>query len=351
MAPQSTRPTIELVAKLSNTSKTTVSRYLNAKYEYMSVATKKRIQQVIEELDYRPNNFARSLRSRKSGMIGVIIADISSPFSSILVKGIGDLCNRHDYQMIIVNTDEDPAKERKYLQAFVDEEMVDGIIANTTGQNEDLLLTLINKDRPIVLAERAMSTLKFDTVTNDNYGITKQALDHQTEAGFERVGFFTQPTEMSSSRRTRLQAYLDYYGYSNIVAPHVYIVDTENSASILSSIQDFMARTQGLLSSIFAVNGVTSLAVLQGIATIGLKVPEDIGFCGYDDWAWAGLIGPGITTIQHPSYEVGVEAARRVIARIQGLGDEPQLIQLPSALRVRGSTKIPAQRVKSSFVT
>lgn len=335
------RPTIEQVAKLSNTSKTTVSRYLNQKYEYMSEATKQRIQEVIEELGYRPNNFARSLRSRKSGMIGVLIADISTPFSSILLKGIGDLCEAEDYQMIIVNTDEDPVKERRYLQSFVDEEMVDGIIANTTGYNEDLLVELSHHERPIVLAERAMKVLRFDTVTNDNYNTTLQAMRHMTDAGFERVAFFTQPTEMSSSRQLRLQGYLDYC-QSTVpsLKPFVYVIDTRDGMSVVSAIEDFNHQTDGRRRSIFAVNGVTSLAVLQGFASLGLRIPDDVGFCGYDDWDWAPLIGPGITTIGHPSYDVGKEAARCLIARIKGEQSEPRLLRLPSSLHVRGSTKL-----------
>lgn len=345
MASQNARPTIDQVAKLSNTSKTTVSRYLNQKYEYMSEATRRRIREVIEELDYRPNNFARSLRSRKSGMIGVLIADISTPFSSILLKGIGDLCSAEDYQMIIVNTDEDPSKERKYLQSFVDEEMVDGIIANTTGYNEDLLLELSHRDRPIVLAERPMKVLRFDTVTNDNYNTTLEAMRHMTEAGFEWVAFFTQPTEMSSSRQIRLQAYLDYYQVKEDGRkPFVYVIDTRDGTSIVSAIEDFRHQSRERKRSIFAVNGVTSLAVLQGFASLGLKIPEDVGFCGYDDWDWAPLIGPGITTIGHPSYDVGRESAQRLIARIKGEVGEPKLFKLPSSLHVRGSTQLVATK-------
>jgi LacI family kdg operon repressor len=127
--------TISDVAKASGVSKTTISRYLNGKYEYMSQDTRKRIQTIIEELKYRPSNVAKTLKSNKSGLIGVIIADIASQFSSILLKGIGDVCKANGYQVMISNVDNDPEKEREYIQSLMDNR-VEGIIVNTTGYDD-----------------------------------------------------------------------------------------------------------------------------------------------------------------------------------------------------------------------
>lgn len=340
MTPKPRKPTIDMVASKSEVSKTTISRFLNGKYEYMSEETKKRIQHVVDELNYRPNNFARSLKSNKSGLIGVVVADITSPFSSILVKGIGDFCNERGYQIITTNTDEDPSKEREYLESLVGGEMVEGLIVNTTGKNDDLLSQLGSQGTPIVLADRAMEHLEFDTITNNNYGMTRDTLNHMTESGFEKVAFFTQAMGANSSRRIRHEAYLDFYEYEPGDAPYVYEIDTNNARAVIESIQAFIGQTQGRTRAIFAVNGVVLLAVVRGIVELGLKMPDDIGVCGYDDWEWATLVPPGISAIEQPSYQVGLEAAKRVIARIKGSKAKAKVIELPSKLHVRGSTML-----------
>lgn len=336
MTQRNHKPTIDLVASKSNVSKTTISRFLNGKFEFMSAETRARIQQVVDELNYRPSNFARRLKSKKSGLIGVVIADIGSPFSSILVKGIGDLCNELGYHMIIANSDEDPNKEREYLESLVGEEIVEGLIVNTTGQNDDLLAEL-GRYCPIVMAERAMATLVFDTVANDSYTMTKQALLHMDEAGFDAIAFFTQPIGFNSVRRERLQAYRDFRQTHRTGPEHVFEVEVPQ---VGEGIRTFVANSGGRRPGIFSVNGVTTLAVLKCAVDLGLRIPADFGLCGYDDWEWASLVGSGITTIDHPTYQVGAEAAKRIVARMMGAQGNPRLIQLPSVLHVRGSTSL-----------
>jgi len=145
--------TINEVAAKAKVSKTTISRYLNGKYEYMSVETKERIEKVIEELNYRPSNIARSLKAKNSGVIGCIIADIGSPFSSIVVKGINYVCNKEGYRVLFANTDNDPENEIKSIESLIDSK-VDGLIINTTGHNDEYLINLRQNGLNIVLADR-----------------------------------------------------------------------------------------------------------------------------------------------------------------------------------------------------
>ncbi|WP_083511783.1 LacI family DNA-binding transcriptional regulator [Alicyclobacillus acidiphilus] len=328
------RPTIDLVARQANVSKTTVSRFLNGKFEFMSEETRRRIQRVVDELNYRPSQSARSLKSKRSGLIGVIVADIGSPFSSILVKAIGDLCNELGFHMIIADADENPAKEREALESLVGDERVEGLIVNTTGYNDDTLVEL-GKHCPIVIVEREMETLVFDTVVSDSYSMTMEAMRHMDRAGFDAIAFFTQPIGRNSVRRNRLQAYLDFWRANRTGDAYVFESPTSD---VQRDLQAFLAASQGRSRSIFSVNGVTTLAILKSAAALGVRIPADIGLCGYDDWAWAALIGPGITTIDHPTYQVGSLAAKRLVARIMGAKGKPKRIKVPSTLHVRGST-------------
>lgn len=334
------KPTISEVAKIAMVSKTTVSRYLNDRFEFMSEATRKRIHQVIDELNYHPNNLARSLKSNRSGLIGVLVADISSPFSSILVKGIGDDCKEHGYQTIIVNTDNDPEKERQYIQSLLNNR-VEGLIMNITGQNLPYLLELKAEGVPIVLADRPMQRLEFDTITTNNYQMTYDAMLHLHKQGFKRIGFFTQKIDGISTRTIRREAFLkaceDLYGVDGREWLHV--VEPSDIKSIAQGIKSFLSNHGP--SAVFSVNGVTLLGVVQAVTELGLNIPSDIGLCGYDDWGWAAVIPPGITVISQPSYRVGVEASKRLRLQIDSERKvRPKVMEIPSTLIIRGSTKL-----------
>ena len=338
---KSDKPTIAEVARLARVSKTTVSRYLNGRFEFMSIETKQRIEAVIEELGYRPNNLARGLKSNRSGLIGVLVADISSPFSSILVKGVGDFCKGHGFQTIISNTDNEAVKEREYIEAMIDNR-VEGLIINTTGKNASYLHEIYEQGIPVVLADRPMEALEFDTVTTNNYQMTYETIKYLYGQGFQKVAFFTQCVSGIRTRFTRRQAFLqaceDLYGGSG--EKWIAEVNVDDGSAVTQQVLQFVRDATGPVAA-FAVNGVTLLSLVQAVSQTKLRVPWDIGLCGYDDWGWAAIIPPGITVISQPSYKVGREAARRLILQIQsGQVKKPTLVEFPSELILRGSTAL-----------
>lgn len=337
-----TTTTISAVAKECGVSKTTISRYINGKYEYMSDETRKRIQSTIEKLEYRPNNLARSLKSKKSGLIGVLVADITNPFSSILVKGIGDICKEKNYQVIIANTDNDPKKEREYLQSLMDNR-VEGFIINTTGRNNEFLAEIGAQGVPIVLADRLSKELKFDTVVSNNYEITYETIKYLIDQGYKRIAFFSEEIGNMSSRTLRRDAFLD--SCKNFLkidsSSCIYEIDVKEETTIINSLNEFMTKYKDESKALFAVNGVTLLNLIKAVSKLNIKMPNELGVCGYDDWGWASLIPPGITVISQPSYEVGVKSAESIISRITNkTKGKPKFIELSSKLIKRGSTAL-----------
>lgn len=333
--------TIAQVAAAVGVSKTTISRYLNGKFDYMSEETKKRIQNVIEQMDYHPSNIARSLKSQNSRAIGCVIADISNPFSSILLKGIGDVCNANGYQVLFSNINNQPEKEMVSIQELLNNR-VDGLILNTTGQNDEALIELNNRGVPIILADRCIGKRDMmDTVTTENYHVTYSCIRHLQENGFERVAFFTLGNQKISPRVIRYEAYLDamreiFQADGNQT---FYQIREEDPKNCERQVSDFVGRFPEKRIAIFCVNGVTMLHVLHAMRNCGYSISKTLGICGFDDWGWASLIPPGITTITQDSYAVGVQAAKLVLKRVgQKRKSKPVYIELQNKLCIRGST-------------
>ena len=333
------KTTIDQVAKAAGVSTTTISRYLNKKYEYMSIKTKDRIQKVIEELDYRPSNIARSLKSQKSGTLGCIIADITSPFSSYVVKGINDVCSKNGYQVLFANTDSNPEQEIECIKSLMDNHL-DGLIINTTGYIDDYLVNLNEQGMPIVLADRCLRDRdRIDTVTTDNYNSTFDCMNFLKKQGYDRVVFFTQHIGNNSSRYIRHHAYMDAMAklYDTDGTEDTYEIDVSNITICRSYLRKLKQEHPKEEIAIFTVNGVTLLNVLHAIKDEDMEVGREFGICGFDDWEWAALIKPGITTITQDSYQTGVKSAKLLIKRING-DSKKKYIEIPPTLMVRGST-------------
>lgn len=333
--------TIDVVAEKAKVSKTTISRYLNGKYEAMSEATKNNIQRVIEELDYRPSNIARSLKSQKSGVIGCVIADITSPFSSYIVKGINDVCKKNGYQVLFVNTDNNKQSEIESVQSLMDNKL-EGLIVNATGYNDDFLINIYDQGMPMVMADRCLKNkYLIDTITTENYNSTMDCIKFLHKQGYSKVAFFTQELGEISSRYLRHNAYIDAMAkiYSVDGNHSTYLIDTNDLNVCIKNLHKLKNENPNEQIGIFTVNGVTLMNVLTGMKEEGFIPGTDFGICGFDDWGWASLIPPGITTITQDSYSTGVMSAQLLIKRIEkGSSGKKKFVELPTHLVVRGST-------------
>ena len=333
--------TIDDVAEKAKVSKTTISRYINGKYEFMSKETKDTIQKVIEELDYRPSNIARSLKSQRSGVIGCVIADITSPFSTYIVKGINDVCKKNGYQVLFVNTDNNKQSEIESIQSLMDNKL-DGLIVNTTGYNDEYILDINNQGIPVVLADRCLKNKYIlDTITTENYNSTFDCIKFLQKQGYTKITFFTQELEQISSRYLRHNAFLDAIAklFSLDGNHDTYLVDSNDLQVCRNNLRTLKNNNPDEKIAIFTVNGVTLMNVLTGMKEEGYLPGTDFGICGFDDWGWASLIPPGITTITQDSYKTGVMCADLLIKRIEkGIVKKKKFVELPPKLVVRGST-------------
>lgn len=332
--------TISQVAEAAGVSMTTVSRYLNGKYEYMSDETRRRIAAVVDRLDYRPSRIARSLKTRVSRSVGCVMADVGSPFSSLLLKGVDGVCSKAGYQVLFADAADSPEKERAAIQELL-ASRVDGLIVNTTGGSDGFLAGLRRRGIPLVLADRRLAKDGvLDTVTAENTRASFACMRHLRGAGFAHVAFFTQEIGRISPRRERREAFLratrELFGADG--AGLVFETGA-GSAEPYAALKELRARFAGERLAVLCVNGMTTLQTLQAVRRLGWHLDESFGVCGFDDWEWMELIPPGITAIAKDSRAIGARAAELLMRRIGGGGPpETVTLELESSLRVRGST-------------
>lgn len=339
--------TIDDIAHAVNVSKTTISRYLNGKYEYMSQETKERIKRAIEETNYRPNKLASSLKSNHSRQIGLLIADICNPISAILVRGVSDVCSNLGFSLVIYCTDSKLEIERSNVEDLLDQQ-VDGIIVNPADYSKSSA-TFENREIPFVMIDRMVESGLFDSVVTDSYEATTAATRHLYRQGFRNIALFSENPEGVSTRLQRISAFTNFYyeTFSKDPKDAIYIIDANDPEQTRQKISDLLAKSNGDVPAIFTVNGVCMIHVLSVIHQMKLEIPDDIALCGYDNWDWTHLTTPGITVISQPSYDVGALAAKRLIAKISQAQDwkntPPVCETLNSKLIIRGSTDYKKQ--------
>lgn len=336
--------TINDVAKKSGVSKTTVSRYINGHYDMMSDEVGVRIQKVIDELGFRPSRIAQNLKAKHTAILGCVIADISSPFAASLVEGVSDICTKNDYQVLFVNTSNNPKREREAIESLLDSK-VDGLIVNTAGHNEEFLHQVRNTGVPIVIADRYLNGDNLiDTISSTNYQSTFECIEYLYNQGYDKVYFFGQALGNNRTRVIRHQAFLDAHNkYFDEVESHTYfITDHHNDEQVVEGLMHLYERSKsGENIAVFAVNGMMMLDILVAMKKLNIHVGKDLGLCGFDDWTWADLIGPGITTIRQDTYQLGARSTRRLLQLIQSDSQvQPKLVELPTQLMKRGSTEI-----------
>lgn len=329
--------TITEVARAAAISKSTVSQYLNGRYEYMSEETRCRIKQVIEQLDYRPNALARSLKQKKTHTVAAVVSSILNPFITNTIRGAEDYCKETGFNLILCNADDNPDQELAYIQTL-SAKQIDGVIISTTGRNTAALRSMNQAGTPVVLFSRHFPEVGADTVSVDNRKGVDLGLRHLMRHGHREIVFFVLPFSESpvSPRRERARAYADLMREYGLSFRPEWLVETVNDEKVLASrLEQLLAGPGPKPTALFGANDLMTMSLVRLLVNRGLRIPEDMAVLGFDDWEWAPYLQTPITVVAQPSYTMGRRATERLIQRIQGkLADlspvleyyEPELI-------------------------
>lgn len=306
--------TIKDIALKANTSKTTVSFYLNGRYEKMSDDTRKRIEQVIEETNYTPNIMAQSLKSKKSRLIGVIIADITNPFSNNIVKGIDDIARKEGYQIIVGNSNFEYINEKKYIERMLDMG-VDGFIIQPSTEFDKFVTYIEKMGKKIVCVDRVSTNFEGKCVKANNYDITYKAITQLYNKGYEEFIFVSEDLDMAITRIERKNGFLDAI---ESIGANSYIVKVENQLSYIDLSKELMKYINTRKKvAIFAAHGKVLQKVFRAAKHMEWDVPSKVGIIGFDNWNWTIYASPSVTTIDQPTYQEGKHATKLLIDMIE----------------------------------
>jgi LacI family kdg operon repressor len=301
------------VAKNAEVSKSTVSQFLNERYEYMSLETKKRIEAAIKELGYQPNYVARSLKQKRTSTIGVIVANIMHRVSTEVSRAIEDFFHEHSIHVILCNADDDPEKERKYIDVLRAKQ-VDGLIIFPTGGNLDLYQQMEREKYPVVFMDRKIKGVSIDTVVPNNREASHEAVKHLIELGHERIAAITPPLTISP-RSERLEGYHDALKEYDISPCEAYVksVDIHHVKSELEHMFSLADPPTALL----AANDLVSMEVLDFLKERNLAIAADVALIVFDNLAFASIFQPSITTVSQPAFQMGEKAAELLFAKME----------------------------------
>jgi DNA-binding LacI/PurR family transcriptional regulator len=332
-------PKIKLidVAKRAGVSKSTASQYLNGRFDYMSKKTKERIKLAINELDYVPNPIARNLKADKTKTIGVIVRDITGFYTSHTLRGIDDYCKTSEYNVIIYNTDFDPAVEARSLEALY-QLRVDGIIITSSGKNTDLINKYIDKGLPIVQFQIEYDSNEKNIILSDYRQGAYDATQYLIELGHKRICFVTQDFKNVKSRNERYQGYVQALNEHNIAIDEHLIRYWQREFGFEQSPKDILA-SDNPPTAFFSQHLAITTELLKNLSQENISIPDDVSLLGFDDIPMAEFFKVPITVITQDPYEIGKEATKLLLKNISDKGTPAQKIMIPCSLSKRLSCK------------
>jgi len=329
--------TLKEIAEALGVSAMTVSRALNNRSN-VEESTRKRILAKAEEMGYTPNHVAKSLVSRKTFTIGVVIPEISHVFFAEVISGIEEVAYQMDYQLILTNSAENYEREKKAIQTLRSKR-VDGILVSCseTTRNFDHFQEVINSGMALVFFDRCIDELDVSKVSvNDKTGAKEMTL-HMIGHGYDRIACLHGPD--ISIGKERLDGYKEALLDNNIPINDSLIIESGflEKGGYRAMDQLLKLPKSKWPRAVVTVNDPVAIGAIKRIEEEGLTVPDDIAIAGFSDDIRAALLKCPLTTVKQPSVEIGKQAAEKLINTIQDSNRPAENIELKTELKIRNS--------------
>ena len=332
--------TLRDVAKLAGVHPATASRALNEEARARGLVnpdTVARVMRAAQELDYHPDPVARSLKTRRSHTLGVVIPDLTNPLFPPIVRGIEDRLAQSGYVVLLGNTDNDSEREKLVLTSMRSRR-VDALVLATARRRYNLLAELNLSDLPMVLVNRVVDDKAIPSVATDDVAGIGMAVAHLVALGHTRIAHVAGPQALSTGagRHNGFLLGMEAAG----LEPDPALITFAEAFSVAEGVRCARALLAGRVrpTAIVAGNDMLAIGCYQAIEESGLKCPADISVVGFNDIPFSNRLSPPLTSVRFPHYQVGIEAAQLVLERIQSPNGPTKILFLPPELVVRGST-------------
>jgi LacI family transcriptional regulator len=333
--------TIKDIARELNLSASTVSRALK-NYPGINSETKRKVKEMAEKLNYRPNAIALSLRHSRSFTIGVIIPEVVHFFFSTVISGIEEEAFSRGYNVILTQTNEKIIREKSSIDTMLSNQ-IDGVLVSYSKETTefDHFSKLLDKGFPIVFFDRVPDIPKAITVTVDDYSGAYEATKHLISQGYKRIAHLAGPPKLkiSQERMRGYKAALSSHGMQpdpGLIVPCPLGI-TEEAQALASKILNSYPRPEAF----FAHNDMTAVGAMQACKAAGLRVPEDVGIVGFSNWQFCTMLDPSLSSVHQPGFKMGIKSTEILLDWIEKKFEPEQSdhsVVLETELMVRKSS-------------
>lgn len=322
---------IKDVAKYCGVSAMTVSRALNNSNE-ISGETKERVLKACRELGYKPNSAAKSLITKKTKMIGLIIPDIANQYYANISKGVSSYIESYGYGLILCNSDRKKSNEKNYLD-FLSEGRVDGIVILPVNPRKEDYEDLA-RHIPMVMADNYVEGLDVSFVGNDNYYGGTSIFEHLLSQGYEKIGIIL-GGEKSTASNARLRAFKD------VLERQGRSFDENLAVHSMATFEEGFTLAETLINKgvdcICAINDTVAMGVIKYCYLNGINIPRDLGIAGYDNIEQASMLPIPLTTVDQNDKSIGKIAAELLLEHIRIKNLKSKIVTLEPRLIIRKS--------------
>lgn len=334
--------TIKDIARELNVSSSTVSRALKD-YPGISDETKRKVKELADKLNYRPNAVALSLRKSKSFTIGVIIPEVVHFFFSTVISGIEEVAFANGYNVILCQTNEKLSREQSSIETMLSNQ-IDGFLVSFSRETTDFthFKKLLDLGFPIVFFDRMPDLENTVNVTVNDYQGAYDAVNHLVEQGYKKIAHLSGPQNLAISKK-RKEGYLDALKNAGIEPRPDWIIEcpfgTEKESYDITS--KLFSNSVDLPDAIFAHHDIVAAGAMMALKNLGLRIPEDVGIVGYSNWQFSSMIDPPLSTVSQPGFKIGEQSSKLLLEMINIKKDQSwnaKNIVLDTELLVRKSS-------------
>lgn len=330
--------TIKDIARKLHISVSTVSRALRNLPD-VNPETKRAVQELAKKLNYEPNYIAQSLINRKTRIIGVIVPVIASPVFGRILSGMNDSAQRHNYQLMICQSNENAELEAGLIRQLASFK-IDGLLISVSGQTkgDQCFEILKRKEVPMILFDRVIPDMDVTKIVVDEFHSAFMAVEHLLQSGRRHIAHLSGPPHLSISI-SRLNGYLAALKKHQVDLDEKLIIPCPNfEQDAAAGIRKLFLR-KPFPDGIFAINDASAVTVIQFLNKKGIRIPEEVAVIGFNDDPFCEIVQPSLTTVRLPCYEIGQRAVDMLVERINDHTIAPETVTLKSKLIIRNSSR------------